>query len=58
MSQTELIQAGKAAALGLLGRKCDLLSNPKPMITSWTEAGTRLLVARSLDQYITIGNFW
>ncbi|AQK48315.1 uncharacterized protein [Zea mays] len=51
------VKAGKAAALGLLGRKCDLLSNPKPMVSSWTEAGARLLVARSLDQYITIGNF-
>ncbi|TVU25501.1 hypothetical protein EJB05_28000 [Eragrostis curvula] len=51
------VKAGKAAALGLLGRKCDLLVNPKPMVPSWTEAGTRLLVARNLDQYISIGNF-
>ncbi|TVU25538.1 hypothetical protein EJB05_28037 [Eragrostis curvula] len=51
------VKAGKAAALGLLGRKCDLLVNPKPMVPSWTEAGARLLVARNLDQYISIGNF-
>ena len=36
------MQAGKAAAAGLLGKKCDLLVNPKVMVPSWTEAGARL----------------
>ncbi|KXG29141.1 uncharacterized protein LOC8085994 [Sorghum bicolor] len=51
------VKAGKAAASGLLGMKCDLLVNPKPMVPSWTEAGARYLVAKNLDQYISIGNF-
>ena len=46
------MQAGKAAAAGLLGKKCDLLVNPKVMVPSWTEAGARLVVARFLDQYM------
>lgn len=55
--KTKLIQAGKAVASGLLGRKCILLVNPKLMVPSWTEVGARHLVARTLDRYITIGNF-
>nr|CAB3495510.1 unnamed protein product [Digitaria exilis] len=50
------LKAGKAAAAGLLGKKCDLLMNPKRTVPSWTEAGARLLVARFLDQYISIGS--
>ncbi|RLN18713.1 Cyclopropane-fatty-acyl-phospholipid synthase [Panicum miliaceum] len=50
------VKAGKAAAADLLGKKCDLLVNPKQLLPSWTEAGARLLVARFLDQYISIGN--
>ncbi|VAH38589.1 unnamed protein product [Triticum turgidum subsp. durum] len=50
------LKAGKAAAQGLLGKKCQLLQNPKQMIPSWTEAGTRLLVARFFNQFISIGN--
>ncbi|VAH53981.1 unnamed protein product [Triticum turgidum subsp. durum] len=50
------LKAGKAAAQGLLGKKFQLLRNPKQMIPSWTEAGTRLLVARFFNQFITIGN--
>ncbi|VAH53992.1 unnamed protein product [Triticum turgidum subsp. durum] len=50
------LKAGKAAAQGLLGKKCELLLNPKQMIPSWTEAGARLLVARFFNQYISIGN--
>ncbi|KAF7019440.1 hypothetical protein CFC21_032616 [Triticum aestivum] len=50
------LKAGKAAAQGLLGNKCELLLNPKQMIPSWTEAGARLLVARFFNQYISIGN--
>ncbi|VAH38599.1 unnamed protein product [Triticum turgidum subsp. durum] len=50
------LKAGKAAAQGLLGKKCELVLNPKPMIPSWTEAGARLLVARFFNQYVSIGN--
>jgi cyclopropane-fatty-acyl-phospholipid synthase len=50
------MQAGKAAAQGLLGKKCELLLNPKQMIPSWTDVGARFLVARFLNQYISIGN--
>lgn len=50
------MQAGKAAALGLLGKKCEFALNPKVMIPSWTEAGARLLVGRFLKRYISIGN--
>jgi cyclopropane-fatty-acyl-phospholipid synthase len=49
------MQAGKAVAAGLLGKKCDLLMNPKVMVPSWTEAGARLVVARFLDQYVSVG---
>jgi cyclopropane-fatty-acyl-phospholipid synthase len=50
------MQSGKAAAQGLLGKKYESLQNPKQMVPSWTEAGVRLLVARFLNQYISIGN--
>ncbi|XP_044968575.1 uncharacterized protein LOC123428431 isoform X2 [Hordeum vulgare subsp. vulgare] len=50
------LKSGKAAAQGLLGKKCELLLNPKNMIPSWIEAGARLLVARFFNQYISIGN--
>ena len=56
MGHVESMQSGKAAAQGLLGKKYELLLNPKQMIPSWTEAGVRLLVARFLNQYISIGN--
>ncbi|WVZ57371.1 hypothetical protein U9M48_007764 [Paspalum notatum var. saurae] len=49
------VKAGKAAAERLLGKKCDLLVNPKVVVPSWIEAGARLLVARFLDRYISIG---
>uniref|UniRef100_A0A8I6X908 Amine oxidase domain-containing protein n=2 Tax=Hordeum vulgare subsp. vulgare TaxID=112509 RepID=A0A8I6X908_HORVV len=49
------LKAGKAAAHGLLGKKCELLLNPKQMIPSWTEASTRLLVARFFNQFVSIG---
>ncbi|RLN18198.1 hypothetical protein C2845_PM02G22350 [Panicum miliaceum] len=49
------VKAAKAAAAGLLGKKCDLLMNPKVMVPSWTEAGARLVVARFLDQYVSVG---
>uniref|UniRef100_A0A0A8YSL3 Amine oxidase domain-containing protein n=1 Tax=Arundo donax TaxID=35708 RepID=A0A0A8YSL3_ARUDO len=50
------LKAGKAAAQGLLGKKSGLLVNPKQMVPSWTEAGARLLVARFLNQYVSVGN--
>ncbi|KAG8100018.1 hypothetical protein GUJ93_ZPchr0013g37482 [Zizania palustris] len=56
------VKAGKAAARGLLGEAnpdggaCRLLSNPKQMVPSWTEAAARLLVARFLAQYVSVGN--
>ncbi|VAH54017.1 unnamed protein product [Triticum turgidum subsp. durum] len=48
--------AGKAAAQGLLGKKCELLLYPKQIIPSWTVAGARLAFARFFMQYISIGN--
>ncbi|XP_044968566.1 uncharacterized protein LOC123428427 isoform X2 [Hordeum vulgare subsp. vulgare] len=50
------LQAGRAAAQGLLGKKCELLLNSKQMIPSWTEAGARLVVARFFNLYVSIGN--
>ncbi|KAL6599582.1 hypothetical protein ACP70R_045719 [Stipagrostis hirtigluma subsp. patula] len=50
------VKAGKSAAASLLGKKCNLLVNPKPIVPSWTEAGARFLVSRFLDKYISIGN--
>ncbi|VAH38546.1 unnamed protein product [Triticum turgidum subsp. durum] len=50
------LKSGKAAAQDLLGKKCELLLNPKKMIPSWTEAVARFLVARFFNQYISIGN--
>lgn len=50
------LQAGKAAAQSLLGKKTGLLVNPKQMVPSWTEAGARLLVARFLNRYVSVGN--
>ncbi|VAH54011.1 unnamed protein product [Triticum turgidum subsp. durum] len=50
------LMAGKAAAQGLLGKKCELLLYPKQIIPSWTVAGARLAFARFFMQYISIGN--
>ncbi|XP_037480833.1 uncharacterized protein LOC119358352 [Triticum dicoccoides] len=50
------LKSGKAAAQDFLGKKCELLLNPKKMIPSWTEAVARFLVARVFNQYISIGN--
>ncbi|KAG2636066.1 hypothetical protein PVAP13_2NG420300 [Panicum virgatum] len=50
------LKAGKSAAQDLLGKKSGLLVNPKQMVPSWTEAGARLLVARFLGQYVSVGN--
>ncbi|EMS47376.1 Cyclopropane-fatty-acyl-phospholipid synthase [Triticum urartu] len=48
--------AGKAAAQGLLGKKCELLLYPKQIIPSWTVAGARLAFTRFFMQYVSIGN--
>jgi hypothetical protein len=50
------MQAGKAAAQCLLGKESSLLVNPKQMVPSWTETGARLLVARFINQYVSVGN--
>ncbi|TVU46462.1 hypothetical protein EJB05_06002, partial [Eragrostis curvula] len=50
------VKAGKAAASGLLGKKIDLAICPKTMNPSWIESGARLLVARFLEQYVSVGN--
>ena len=50
------MQAGKAAAQGVLGKEVDHVVNPKQMVPSWTEAGARLLVARFINRSISIGN--
>ncbi|RLN35454.1 uncharacterized protein C2845_PM03G02580 [Panicum miliaceum] len=50
------LKAGKSAAQDLLGKRSGLLVNPKHMVPSWTEAGARLLVARFLGQYVSVGN--
>uniref|UniRef100_A0ACD6A2D9 Uncharacterized protein n=1 Tax=Avena sativa TaxID=4498 RepID=A0ACD6A2D9_AVESA len=50
------VKAGKAAAQGLLGKESSPLLNPKQMVPSWTEAGARILVARFLNQFISLGN--
>ncbi|XP_044968572.1 uncharacterized protein LOC123428430 isoform X1 [Hordeum vulgare subsp. vulgare] len=50
------LKDGKAAAQGLLGKKCELLLNRKQIIPSWTEAGARLMVTRFFNLYVSIGN--
>ncbi|VAH38614.1 unnamed protein product [Triticum turgidum subsp. durum] len=50
------LMAGKAAAQGLLGKKCELLLYPKQIIPSWTVAGARLAFTRFFMQYVSIGN--
>uniref|UniRef100_A0ACD5Y406 Uncharacterized protein n=2 Tax=Avena sativa TaxID=4498 RepID=A0ACD5Y406_AVESA len=50
------LKSGRAAAQGLLGKKCELLLNPKQMVPSWTETGVRLAIIRFFNQFITIGN--
>jgi len=49
------LQAGMAAAHGMLGKGCSLLSNPKHMVPSLTETGARLFVTRFLRHYISTG---
>ncbi|CAN1279159.1 Tuberculostearic acid methyltransferase UfaA1 [Linum perenne] len=50
-----LIQSGLFAANSLLGKSCNILSNPKHMVPSWSETAGRLFVTRFLGQYISSG---
>ncbi|XP_048332631.2 uncharacterized protein LOC107411826 isoform X1 [Ziziphus jujuba] len=49
------LKAGMAAAHGILGESCALLSNPKHMVPSLMETGARLFVSRFLGCYISTG---
>ncbi|XP_068653702.1 uncharacterized protein [Aristolochia californica] len=49
------LKAGLAAANGVLGKACNLLSNRKHMVPTMVEAGARLIVTRFLDRYISTG---
>ncbi|XP_062074042.1 uncharacterized protein LOC133778192 isoform X2 [Humulus lupulus] len=49
------LKAGMTAAYGLIGKSCDLLSNPNHMVPSLVERGARLFVTRFLTQFITAG---
>ncbi|KAF4364827.1 hypothetical protein G4B88_025546 [Cannabis sativa] len=49
------LKAGMAAAYSLLGKNCDLHTNPNHMVPSITERGARLFVTRFLGQYISAG---
>ncbi|KAA3485369.1 cyclopropane-fatty-acyl-phospholipid synthase family protein [Gossypium australe] len=48
-------QAGMIAANGLLGKSCNILSNPKHMVPSLMETGARLFVTRFLSHFISTG---
>ncbi|MBA0555564.1 hypothetical protein Golob_025736 [Gossypium lobatum] len=43
------------AANGLLGKSCNILSNPKHMVPSLMETGARLFVTRFLSHFISTG---
>ncbi|XP_050217003.1 uncharacterized protein LOC126667910 isoform X1 [Mercurialis annua] len=49
------LKSGMVAAHGLLGKRCEILSNPKHMVPSLLEIGARLCVTRFLSQYISTG---
>ncbi|XP_068653709.1 uncharacterized protein [Aristolochia californica] len=49
------LKAGLAAANGVLGKACNLLSNRKHMVPTMVEAGARFIVTRFLDRYISTG---
>ncbi|PPR91995.1 hypothetical protein GOBAR_AA28693 [Gossypium barbadense] len=49
-------QAGMIAANGLLGKSCNILSNPKHMVPSLMETGARLFVTRFLSHFISTGS--
>ncbi|KAG6668571.1 uncharacterized protein LOC122276579 isoform X1 [Carya illinoinensis] len=49
------LKAGMAAAHGMLGKSCALLSNAKHMVPSLIEMGARLSVTRFLGHYISAG---
>ncbi|KAK5840824.1 hypothetical protein PVK06_009729 [Gossypium arboreum] len=49
------LKAGMIAANGLLGKSCNILSNPKHMVPSLMETGARLFVTRFLSHFISTG---
>ncbi|XP_030508263.2 uncharacterized protein LOC115723007 [Cannabis sativa] len=49
------LKAGMAAAYSVLGKNCNLHTNPNHMVPSITERGARLFVTRFLGQYISAG---
>ncbi|KAA3485372.1 tuberculostearic acid methyltransferase UfaA1-like [Gossypium australe] len=49
------LKAGMIAANGLLGKSCNILSNPKHMVPSLMETGARLFVTRFLSYFISTG---
>ncbi|CAN0904824.1 Tuberculostearic acid methyltransferase UfaA1 [Linum grandiflorum] len=50
------LKSGLLAANSLLGKSCNILSNPKHMVPSWLETAGRLFVTRFLGQYISSGS--
>ncbi|GMJ01999.1 hypothetical protein like AT3G23530 [Hibiscus trionum] len=50
------LKAGMISANGLLGKSCDILSNPKHMVPSLMETGARLFVTRFLSHFISTGS--
>ncbi|KAL8139603.1 hypothetical protein V2J09_005624 [Rumex salicifolius] len=49
------LKGGLVAAHGLLGRKCNILQNPKQMVPSWRESASCILTSRFLRGFITTG---
>ncbi|XP_017633379.1 uncharacterized protein LOC108475911 isoform X1 [Gossypium arboreum] len=54
-SHEDGLKAGMIAANGLLGKSCNILSNPKHMVPSLMETGARLFVTRFLSHFISTG---
>ncbi|XP_024032693.1 uncharacterized protein LOC112095246, partial [Morus notabilis] len=50
------LKAGTEAAYGMIGKSCDLLSNPKHMVPSLIETGARLFASRFLQNFISAGS--
>ncbi|KAK8571930.1 hypothetical protein V6N13_047559 [Hibiscus sabdariffa] len=50
------LKAGMIAANSLMGKRCNILSNPKHMVPSLMETGARLFVTRFLSHFISTGS--
>ncbi|KAL5068299.1 hypothetical protein RYX36_019186 [Vicia faba] len=50
------LKAGMVAAHDVLGKCCNLKTNPKHMVPSWKELGARHFVTRFLTYFITTGS--